>query len=155
MHYRSGLRALACSLVLLATACVSRPNTDATANELTRRLDTRLAPEIAAGRVTVQRLPDGALVVFSDGVVFPTNGVKGRFAIASVIQGLLAPSLLRIEVSGPSSAPGSVPDAQARAVTSFFEDYGISASPLSTLAPEPSPGAGGSGVTITIRVVPA
>jgi hypothetical protein len=159
MHHRSGCRAVPCGLVLLAAACTNAPNAGSVATGLTQRLDMRLASEIASGQATLQQLPDGARVTLSDAVLFPAGGVtldgRGRYTCASVIQGLLAPSLLRIDVAGSTTAPGAVQDLQARAVSAFFEDYGINVSAQSPPAPaDPAQAAPASGVAITIRFAP-
>jgi hypothetical protein len=150
-------RFLVCSLVLLSAACTASP--DRIASDLNGRLNMRLASEIAAGQAGVQRLPDGARVTLADGTVFSVGGVtlddKGRYTVASVIQALLAPGLLQIGIAGSSSASPGVQDAQARAVTTFFEDYGIRATPVSAAAPQEVPGAGVPVLTITIRAAPA
>ena len=160
MHRRSGCRATACGLVLLAAACTSSPNAGSVAAGLTQRLDMRLAPELASGQATLQQLPDGARVTLADGVLFPGGGVtldgKGRYTVASVIQGLLEPSLLRIDIAGASAAPGAVQDLQARTVSAFFENYGIKVStPSSPVSPYIAPAAPVSGIAITIRFAPA
>ena len=150
-------RFLLCSLVLLCAACAS--HSGRIAGDLDSRLNMRLAAEIASGQATVQRLPDGARVTLADGTVFSVSGVtlddKGRYTVASVIQALLAPSLLQIEIAGSSAASPGVQDAQARAVTTFFRDYGIAATAVSAAAPPDVAGQGVPVLTITIRAAPA
>jgi hypothetical protein len=160
MHRRSGSRATACGLVLLAAACSNAPSAGSVAAGLTQRLDMRLAPELASGQATLQQLPDGARVTLADGLLFPGGGVtldgKGRYTVASVIQGLLAPGLLHIDIAGSTAAPGAVQDLQARAVSAFFEDYGINVAAQSSSAPPDAvPAAPMSGIAITIRFAPA
>jgi hypothetical protein len=155
-HYRPGL-ALICGVLLLPVACSSSPSPERIAGDLTQRLDVLLAPELASGQAGVQRLPDGARVTLADGTVFSVGGAtlndKGRYTVASVIEALLEPRLLQIEVAGSPTAAAPVQESQAHAVTTFFLDYGIAAT---TVAPQPleAPGAGAPVVTITIRAVP-
>ncbi len=143
----------------MLAACSSSPSPDRIAGELTQRLSVRLAPEIASGQAGVQRLPDGARVTLADGTVFSPGGVtlddKGRYAVASVIEAMLAPRLLQVDITGSSAASAGVQDQQARAVTSFFEDFGIVATPLSPAPQELPSGAGAPVLTITIRASPA
>ncbi len=151
-------RALMGSLVLAVTACSSTPSPDTIANDLMERLNVRLATEIASGRAAVQRLPDGARVTLADGTVFSVSGVtlddKGRYTVASVIEALLAPRLLQIEVAGSAAASAPIQESQAGAVAKFFHDYGIDATSVPPLAPEAPPGVGVPVLTITIRAVP-
>jgi hypothetical protein len=147
-----------CGLALLTAACSSSPSPDQIAGDLTERLNLRLAPEVASGQAGVQRLPDGARVTLADGTVFSVGGAtlddKGRYMVASVIEALLAPSLLQVDVSGSTAATTTVQDRQARAVTSFFEDFGIFASPLPPTPQDIPAGAGPPVLTITIRAAP-
>jgi hypothetical protein len=159
MWRRSIFCLFAGGFALLASACSSAPGPDRIAAELTQRLNLQLAPEIASGQAGVQRLPDGARVTLADGTAFAPGGVtldeRGRSTVASVIEALLAPRLLQVDVSGSAAATGSIQDQQARAVTSYFEEFGIVATPLSPLPQELPPGVGAPVLTITIRATPA
>ena len=68
------------------------------ARDLNDRLQARLAPDIAAGRASVQALPDGARVT----LLAPPTGRMwgiGQDSRVSTVQGMLNPSLLRIELA--------------------------------------------------------
>jgi hypothetical protein len=74
---------------------------------------------------------------------------------ASVIEGLLDPTLMRIGVSDTSDSPAEVRNAQVRHVTDYFRSHLLE----STLVPEDLPGpppataaAAPAGVTIAIAV---
>jgi len=115
-------------VLLLATACASETGQGG-APRLAERLQLRLSPDIAAGRATLEQFPDGARVTIVDQALFPGGSTElddnGRFILASVIEGLLAPRLLRIQMIETASAPAFVQEARARAVVEFFEDYGL------------------------------
>lgn len=83
-------------LVLLAACSGAGP--DRASRDLNDRLQARLAPDIAAGRATVQPLPDGARVTLM------APGPDGRWGVGqdsrvSTVQALLNPRLLRIELA--------------------------------------------------------
>lgn len=89
--------AMVLAMTLLA-AC-SGPGVQRATADLNDRLQARLAPDIAAGRASVQPLPDGARVTLSA----PMNGQwgvgQGQDARVSTVQSLLNPSLLRVELA--------------------------------------------------------
>ena len=147
-----------CGLALFVAACSSTPSPGVIADDLNARLNERLASEIASGQAAVQPLPDGARVTLADGTVFSVGGVtlndRGQYTVTSVIQALLAPTLLEIDVSGSSAASMTVQDSQARAVSKFFVDYGIIATPVPSVMPQEPPGTGVPVLTITIRAIP-
>jgi hypothetical protein len=160
MRLNSRLCVVACGLALSVTACASSSSRGSSARELTQRLNARLAPEIATGRAVVQPLPDGARVILSNLSLSPGNNTeldgKSLYVVASVIQGLLAPNLLLIEIEGSPVAPAGMREAQAGAVAQFFGDYGINASlqppaPAQGALQNPTmPGAAGPAITITM-----
>jgi hypothetical protein len=125
---QAGRVAAMVSLLLLATACSSETGTRG-APRLAERLQLRLAPDITAGRATLEPLPDGARVTIADQALFPGSSTEldenGRFILASVIEGLLAPRILRVQMIETATAPAGVQEARARAVAEFFEDYGL------------------------------
>jgi hypothetical protein len=153
------LAGLSCPLLLLA-ACGGPSDQQRAAWQLDHRLEARLAPQIDAGNATVQPLPDGARVTLLGPAHFPT-GVRtvgggeddGR---ANVIQGLLDPRLMRVQLADTSALP---PDQQAARVASlaqYFVDYRLGstlqpAAPPQDMPPGPD-AAAPAGLTITIGV---
>lgn len=132
-----------------------------TARLLNERLSYQLAPNIAAGNVALQPLPDGAQVTllsqraFEDNVTALTD--KYPSTRASVVEALLAPSLMRIQLADTSALPPDQKQERINNVTQYFQDYGLG----STLQPVASPqvmvpasaGPAPTGLTITISVV--
>ena len=94
-----------------------------------RPLQARLAPDISAGRVALDRLPDGARVTLADPDLFASGGTalgnSGQVVLTGVIQGLVDPSLLRIAVTGSAAMQGDGQGAQTQAVTQYFDEYGL------------------------------
>jgi hypothetical protein len=149
--------AMFCPL-LVVVACASG---NRSVSDLHQRMQLLLAPDIAAGRAGLERLPDGARVTLPQQALFPTGRSelddKGRFVLASVIQGLLDPGILRIDIALAPGTPVGLQTAQARAVTQYFVDYGLGSS-LEPAAPQPEspPGSVGEGVpglTITVNII--
>jgi hypothetical protein len=144
---------------LLVGACASS-GIHRSAQDLGQRLQTQLAPDIAAGQATLEPLPDGARVTLTEPSLFPSGGTelddKGRFVLASVIEGLLEPRILQIQLAeSPATSVGSQA-ARVRAVTQYFEDYGLGPAlrppvPQEEAAPG-SVGAPPPGMTITIGI---
>jgi len=145
---------------LLVAACSSWFGAPQTTRDLGDRLQTRLTPDITAGQVALERLPDGARVTIVEQSLFPGGGAqlddKGRAVITRLIQGLLAPNLLQIEVADSAATPAALQGARAGAVTQYFSDYGLG-SVVQTVAPAetvPVGPAGSSlpGMTITVSL---
>ncbi len=87
-------------LVMLA-ACSGSDEGRAT-RDLNNRLQVLLAPDIAAGRASVQPLPDGARVALMAPSADGTWGV-GPDSRVSTVQALLNPELLRLEVANQAA----------------------------------------------------
>jgi len=141
-----------CPLLLLA-ACGSS-NQQRTARLLDQRLQTQLAPDIAAGNAAFQPLPDGARVTLLGQSQFPNDvqalDNKSRDVRASVVEGLLDPELMRIDVADTSTLPDDQRDTRVRDVRQYFEAVGLG-STLQSMPPEPA-AATPAGLTITIAV---
>lgn len=146
------------SPLLLVAACASAEHH--TAQRLDHRLQARLAPDIAAGNVALQPLPDGARVTLLGPSQFP-NGVRAldnqqRDIRAGVIEGLLDPSLMRIQVADTSTMPEDQREARVHDVTQYFVDNGLGGTlqPITPLQPPPPAPAGAApaGLTITVGV---
>jgi hypothetical protein len=142
--------------MLLAVACTSSSGVSRSAQELGQRLQVGLAPDVAAGRAALEPLPDGARVTLSDVALFPTGATelddKGRYVLASVIQGLLSPRILLIEITESPASPVGLQGLKARAVTQYLEEYGLQ-STLQPPVPPDSAGAVPRGLTITVSIV--
>ena len=145
--------------MLFVVACTSSGNNSVM--HLGQRMQVLLAPDIAAGRVSLDQLPDGALVTLPQQSLFPIGRAeldgKGRYILASVIQGLLDPGILRIQISDAAGTPVGLQTAQARAVTEFFVDYGLGPALQPSVAPQDLPpgsvSAAPPGVVITVSVI--
>lgn len=148
---------------LLLTACGS--GIGHATRDLDDRLQMRLAPDIASAQASLQPLPAGAQVVLAEPAAFSTGGTElsqpGRDLLASVIEGLLDPRLLQIEVTDPATIDSakidpattdSVQAARVRNVTQFFVDYGLGASLQPVASPQPTVGSSATGLTITINI---
>ena len=159
MRFQAGHLAARLSPMLLLAACDWSGTHHAT-RVLDNRLQRQLAPAIAIGKATLQPLPAGARVSVLPSPVTPDGKAvlddKDRFVLDSVIEGLLDPRLLRIDVADPSAAQDSLQAARVRMVTQYFVDYalGPSLQPADlTQATSPEPGAAPpAGLTITINV---
>ena len=160
MHFQAAGLAALLGPMLLVGACTSS-GVGRSAQGLGQRLQTQLAPDLAAGQVTLAQLPDGAQVTLTDQALFPNGGAelddKGRYVLASVIEGLLEPRITRIEVTGSSDGYVGLQAARTRAVAQYFEDYGLGPTLLPTAAQqEMPPGSASSapqGLTITINMI--
>lgn len=146
--------------MLLIVACSSSPGIGPTAQDLGQRLQVRLAPDISAGRATLDRLPDGARVTLVDQSLFPGGGAQlddtGRDVLTRVIQSLLDPRILRVVVAESPAPQADLQDAQTGAVTQYFQEYGLGsvlqpATPQQGMAPG-SVGAAPQALTITVSI---
>jgi hypothetical protein len=123
------------------------------------RMQARLAPEIASGAVVVQQTPAGTLVSIPDSTLFaPGSGVlsaEGTRVLTYVIQALLEPTLLTIQVGDASDGPQG---ARAAAVADYFRDHSLANQLLPVVLPTApvAVGAAGTplqGTTIAVSVV--
>ncbi|HVZ10089.1 hypothetical protein [Rhodopila sp.] len=118
-------RASAAGLLVLLGACTSGPPNSV--DMLNLRLQTTMSTEIAGNIATLQPLPDGAVVTLADGAVLPGHEAamdnRVRDPRASVVMGLLDPSLMRLSVSDTGS--GTQYDRQQRVANfiSYLEEY--------------------------------
>jgi hypothetical protein len=159
IRFQAGrLAALLGPMVLLA-ACGGSGVNHAT-RDLEDRLQTRLGPDISAGQAVLQPLPAGARVTLPDPTEFTSGGAelsdKGRDVLASTIQGLLDPSLMRIEVADTAVAPDGPRSTRVQAVRQYFLAYGLGPSlqpPGQPPAMQPaSAGPPATGLAVTINV---
>jgi len=143
-------------LVLLA-ACATEPPAPVTPN---LRMQERLSPEIAGGKVTVQPTAAGTEVVIPEDTLFLFGSAKlsdsGTAILTYVTQAMLEPTILSIGVADPSD---SLQGARVRAVTDYFALHRLGPSLHATDAPVAVPvGPSGTpvpGLSITVSVVGA
>jgi hypothetical protein len=139
--------------VLLLAACAS--SQQRTVNLLERRLEARLQPDIAAGRATVQPMPGASRVTLLDDSRFSTGTMalddKYPDPRSNVIEGMLDPSLMQVQITDTSNLPEEQRDERVRNVAAYFAANGLGAV-LSTADPA-SPAASPAGLAITIGVM--
>lgn len=129
--------------------------------DLNDRLAADLAPDIAAGRVSLRRLPDGAAVTFADQSLFAPGKADlndaGRDALTSTIQALVDPNLLHIGVAEDATTSADLQAARVQTITNSFDSAGLVATARPPMAMPPMQTmpahAPVQGVTITMRVV--
>ena len=101
--FRAGRFAAMLAPIALVAACSQDP---APAAVQSGRMDARLAPEIAAGQVAVQPLPNGTQVVIPDEMLFAPGRTqldpKGTLVLTHVIQALIEPTMVTIGVADAS-----------------------------------------------------
>jgi hypothetical protein len=156
MRCKTGRSALLLSPLLLVAACASA-EFHGSNRQVANRLQVRLRPDIAAGSAQVQRTPGSARVTIADQSLFPKGGTElddnGRLILARVIEGLLDPHIMRVDVMDSPTAPGYVQSGRVEAVRQFFRENGLGAAlppPTATVAPA---GAAPQQLTITVSVV--
>ena len=141
-------------LMLFVVACTSGNNSVA---NLGQRMQVLLAPDIAAGRVGLEQLPDGARVTIPEQSLFPPGRSelddRGRFLLASVIQGLLDPGILRVDVAEPAPSPAYLQGPRAGAVRQFFVDYGLGSTLQPAAVPQGSVDTAPQDLTIAVSIV--
>ena len=151
--------ALFCPLLLVA-AC-GRPSDEQRATALLDyRLQDRLASDIAAGNAAVQPLPNGAQVTLLGAAQFPPaaqmQDATGHDVRANVIEALLDPRLIHIQVADTSALPDYQRDARVRDMRQYLAEYGLGSTlqPAAAIQPAPAVAAGAApaGLTIAISV---
>jgi hypothetical protein len=140
-------------LILLA-ACGSGSSYQHSTRLLDQRLNASLAADVAAGRATVQTLPDGDRVVLLGPSSFPADAKalddQTPDVRANVIEALLDPSLMRVQVADTSTLPAYQRDFRVRNVAQYFVANGLGAvlvPPGSEAAPVDA-----TGLVLTIRL---
>lgn len=149
---------LFCPLLLVA-AC-GQSGQQHTVRVLDDRLQGHLAPDIAAGTVALQQLPDGARVTLLDTSMFSndvrTLANKYPDIRANVIESLLDPSLMQIQVADTAPLPDEQRDIRVRNVSQDFVAYGLAPSLLPPAPQQPippgAPATAPAGLTLTISV---
>jgi hypothetical protein len=153
------------SPLLLVAAC-GPSGQQRTVRLLDERLLFQLAPSIEAGDAALQILPDGARVTLLGGSPSSNAPSSNRAkrtddqfpaVRVAVIEGLLDPRLMRIQLADTSALPQAQRDARVKDVARYFEAYGLGstlqpAAPPQAMPPGSAAGAAPSGLTITISV---
>jgi hypothetical protein len=117
--------------LLLLAACGDH-GLSRTTELLNDRLHATLAPDVATGHAALQPLPNGALVTllgnsdFRDQV--DAKDARYREVRASLIQGLLDPSLVRIAVADTSGLTAEQRATRVHNVIQYFKDNGLALS---------------------------
>jgi hypothetical protein len=154
MRFQTGRLVALFFPMLFVVACTSGNNSAA---NLGQRMQVLLAPDIAAGRVGLEQLPDGARVTLPEQSLFPPGrgelDDRGRFLLASVIQGLLDPGILRIDVAEPAPSPAYLQGPRAAAVRQFFVDYGLGSTLQPAAVPQGSVDTAPQDLTISVSIV--
>jgi hypothetical protein len=144
--------AVVISPLILLAACGSGPSH--TTRLLDQRLNASLAADVAAGRATVQTLPDGDRVTLLGPSSFPDDAKtlddQTPDVRANVIEGLLDPTLMRVQVADTSTLPDYQRDVRVRNVAQYFVANGLGP----VLVPSGSDAApvGTAGLVLTIHV---
>lgn len=117
--------------LLMAAGCASGPDQDA--HELGDRFQTQLRPQLAGGQAVLERLPEGVRVTVSEQSLFPRGSAelddKGRYVLASVVESLLDPSLLQIQVVEWSPTSPALQLARVQAVADFLDRWQLLSAP--------------------------
>ncbi|HUN41886.1 MAG TPA: hypothetical protein VMU81_16500 [Acetobacteraceae bacterium] len=140
------------SIVLVAGCGVQNE----TVWQLNRRMQIGLAPQVAQHKADVQQLKDGTQITLAEDTLFvpgsPVLSPQGRFVLASVIEGLMAPPLMQIELTPSASTSPYLRQARVAAVRQFFTDYTLGPQLLASVS-APAPGASPT-MAITVHVLP-
>jgi hypothetical protein len=142
--------------LLLVAACGS--GQQHTVRLLDQRLEAGLASEIAAGRAVVRPTAGGAEVTLLDTTLFPNDArsLDDQFpdVRADVIEGLLDPNLMQVQVADTSALPAYQQDTRLRNVQDYFTANGLG-TVLVPAAAAPAAGApAGLNLTIDVRCSP-
>jgi hypothetical protein len=154
VRFQAGRRVALFFPMLFVVACTTGNNS---AVNLGQRMQVLLAPDITAGRAGLEQLPDGARVTLPERSLFPLGkgelDDRGRFLLASVIQGLLDPGILRIDVAEPAPSPAYLQGSRASAVRQYFVDYGLGPTLQPASVPPGSVDTAPQDLIITVSIV--
>ncbi|HEX3574975.1 MAG TPA: hypothetical protein VHU42_10280 [Rhodopila sp.] len=149
------IAALLSPLLLLAACGNPRQQTVQTLNN---RMFDHLSAEIAAGKAVVQPLPSGTQITLLDPSLFPNDdrSMEDQFVDmrADVIEGLLDPSLMRVQVADTSALPQYQRQTRVSNVAGYFFANGLGPV-LVPAAPTPAtPGPAGLVITVNVQCPP-
>jgi hypothetical protein len=153
--FRAGFFTAMLAPIALVVACSSDPAPVAVQSG---RMDARLAPEIAAGQVAVQPLPNGTQVVIPDEMLFAPGRTqldpKGTLVLTHVIQALIEPTMITI---GVADASDGLQGGRTQSVLDYFRNHALGQQVAPMEAPPVVPvGPAGTplqGTTITVNVI--
>lgn len=158
MNHHTGRLVLLLAPLLLLAACGSSQNR--TARLLNDRLQERLAPDLKAGHVALQPVPDGARVTLLEATPF-TNS---KYALddqypdirASVIEAMLDPMLMQVRIADTSTLPEDQRETRVLNVRQYFIANGLGQvlQPADPLQAAPASGPAGLAVTINVQCPP-
>ncbi len=157
----TGIRVLrlasAFGLMLLASACTSPVELQGSNRDVARRMQVRMAPDLAAGQATLYAAPNSTTVTLPEKALFAPSAAQldenGRLVLARFMQGLLKPEITRIEVAGPPAASWTLQAARVQAVRAFFVQFGLGSTLQPATVAAPSIGAVPDSITIAVQVV--
>jgi hypothetical protein len=141
-------------LILLAACGSSGPQQ--TARLLDQRLNASLVKEVAAGRATVQTIDGGnrvTLLGLQSYATDPKTDGQDPDARAELIEALLDPSLMQVQVADTSTLPPYQRDTRVQNVQHYFVTNGLE-SVLVPSGPDVAPGAAGLVLTIHVACPP-
>lgn len=154
MHHRRLRLAISLTPILLAVGCAS--SSQLTAWELQNRLEARLTPETANGRVGIEPLPDGVRVTVSEQSLFPYGSAqlddRGRNLLTNLVESLLDPRLLQIDVSEAAATSPSLQQARISAVTQFIQAIQVAPQLVFVNVQQSMPAAGAAPEVLAITV---
>lgn len=154
-HLAGRLAVLSIPLILLA-ACAS--GEQHTARVLDQRMQRRLATEIAAGQAVVEKVPAGERVTLLGPSLFPndTQTLDNRTPDirANVIEGLLDPRLMQVQVADNSTLPADQRVARVRNVENYFIANGLGSVLVPAAAPPVVGGPAGLIILVSLACPP-
>jgi hypothetical protein len=126
-----------------------------TVRQLNARMQVGLAPQVAKQQASVQRLQDGTRVSLAEDSLFmPGSAVlsaQGQYVIASVIQGLMAPAVMEIEVTPPAATSPGLQQARVAAIRQFFTDYALGPQLLASVSAPAAAAPQALAITVHVR----
>lgn len=128
-----GYRALiaSCGVLMLLAGCASGQGY--TARVLQQRLDRQLAIDRASHRASVQNTQDGAVVMLDEPALFDADksglNAAGASTVTNVVEALLAPELMQVEVNGSAQTPDDLRASRTETVRNYVETFSL-ASPV-------------------------
>jgi hypothetical protein len=132
-------------LAFALSACAGGGDIPQETADQNARTQARMAPDLAAGRASVQPLATAAQVTIADQALFAPGGValsdQGREVLTRLVQSLLEPKVLHVVVVDSPSSPATLRGPRADAVAQFFQDHGLGGmiDLTATAAPAPVP----------------
>lgn len=129
---RPAITGLAVLLSPLLLAACGGSSVHYATRDLNNRMKAQLTPQIATGLASVTPLPDGSQITLSDQALFAPGTAElteqGRYVLASFIEGLIEPRLLRIDLASSPATSADMRYARAEAVGRFLSDYRLPSS---------------------------